>query len=80
MPSWYPENNLILPSDDEMRTLHKLAGLLGGGSGGSGGSGLGYQQVYQDRDPAAPDVPSKPAISFSSSTGVITQWNGSAWV
>lgn len=78
MLAFYPEGTKVLPSDDEMRTLHKLAFL--NGPGGGGGSGTGVQQVYQDRDPAAPDNPAFPAISYSSTTGVITQWNGAAWV
>lgn len=39
MPSFYPENNTSLPSDNEMRSLHKIVDMLGGA--GSGSSGLG---------------------------------------
>lgn len=36
MPSFYPENNTSLPSDNELRSLHKIVDLIGGGSGGGG--------------------------------------------
>lgn len=39
MPFFYPENNTVEPKDNELRTLHKIAGLLGGGGGG--GTGIG---------------------------------------
>lgn len=81
MPSFYPENNQILPSDGELRTLHKIASLNGAGSGGSSGTGsAGIQQVYYNRNPAAPINPAFDAISFNDD-GVITQWKGggSSW-
>jgi len=34
MPSFYPEGNTSKPSDNSMRSLHKLVDLAGGGSGG----------------------------------------------
>ena len=83
MPSFYPENNQILPSDNEMRTLHKIASLNGAGSGGSGGSGgVGIQQVFIGRDPALPDDPTKPALNYASGGGPMTQWDvaSQAWV
>lgn len=83
MLTFYPEGSLVLPTDDELRTLHKLAFLNGGGSGsgsGGGGSGSGAQEIYWDRDPAAPDVAAKPAISLDTATGVATYWDGAAWV
>lgn len=36
MPSFYPENNTSKPSDNDMRSLHKIVDLGGGGAGGSG--------------------------------------------
>jgi len=81
MPLFYPENNQILPSDDDMRTLHKIASLNGAGSGGSSGTGsAGIQQVYYNRNPAPPLNPAFDAISFDAN-GVITQWigGGSSW-
>lgn len=81
MISFYPEGDRVLPSDNELRTLHKIASLNGAGSGGSGGSGgIGVQQVYFNRNPAAPNNPAFDAISFNSD-GVITHWvgGGSAW-
>lgn len=41
MPNFYPEGDTSLPSDNEMRSLHKIVDLLNGGGSGSGiGSGL----------------------------------------
>ena len=83
MISFYPESTQILPSDDEMRTLHKIASLNGAGSGGNPGSGsAGGTQVYENRDPAAPDDPTRAAINFPTGGGPITQWAPSlqAWV
>lgn len=79
-PAFYPEGSLVLPSDNELRTLHKLAVLNGGSSGsGSGGSGSGAQEIYLNRDPAAPDDPTKPAASYNTTTQVVTWWTGAAW-
>lgn len=85
MPLFYPENNRILPSDDSNRTLHKIASLLGASSGGSGGGGtggLGTIQVYENRDPALPDDPTKAALNFPTNGGPLTQWSvaSQAWV
>ena len=48
----------------------------------SGGGGGGAQEVYIGRDPLPPDDPTKPALSFPSGGGTLTQWDvGSAsWV
>jgi len=41
MPSFFPEGDTALPTDDEKRSLIKIVDLLGGGGGGSGlGAGL----------------------------------------
>lgn len=83
MPSFYPENDQILPSDDELRSLHKIASLSGAGSGGLGGSGgTGTQMVFIARNPAAPDDPTKPALNYPSGGGPMTQWDvaSQAWV
>lgn len=53
MPSFYPENNTAKPSDDAMRSLHKLVDGGGGGGTLSGpgapGAGLGADgQTYWD--------------------------------
>lgn len=80
--AFYPESTLVLPTDDELRTLHKLAFLNGGGSGsgsGGGGSGSGTQEIFLDRDPAAPDDPTKPAASYNTATQVVTWWTGASW-
>ncbi len=34
MPNFLPEGNTVLASDNELRTLWKIASLLGGGGGG----------------------------------------------
>ncbi len=82
-PSFYPEGSRILPSDNEMRTLHKIAALNGAGSGSSPGSGVaGLQQVYIDRYPTAPDNRNFPALSFASGGGPMVQWDvaSQTWV
>lgn len=47
-----------------------------------GGGGGGTIQVYEDRDPAAPDDPTKAAVSYPSGGGTLTQWDtvAQAWV
>lgn len=83
MPSFYPENNQILPSDNEMRSLHKIASLSGAGSGGSAGTGgSAGQQVYMNRAPNPPDNTSIPAVSYDSTTGSLQHWNttSQSWV
>lgn len=46
MPSFYPENNTAKPSDDAMRSLHKL--VDGGGGGGGVASGDGPPDAATD--------------------------------
>lgn len=76
MISFYPEGSRILPSDNELRTLHKIASLNGAGSGASPGSGSsGVQQVFIDRAPAAPDNPSLVALNVRSDGGSWTKWD-----
>lgn len=57
MPSFYPENDTIKPSDDEMRTLHKLVSGGGGGSGtyatGGNFSGSGSPEGVVPAEPGA---------------------------
>lgn len=73
MPNFYPEGNRSLPSDNEMRSLHKIVDLGGGGSGGTGGTG--DLQVYVDRAPADPDNVSIAALSYPSGGGSIQSWD-----
>lgn len=49
---------------------------------GGGGGGGGTIQVYEDRDPAAPDDPTKAAVNYPSGGGTLTQWDtvAQAWV
>ena len=51
-------------------------------SSSSGGSGSGVEQVFEARDPAAPDDPTKAALSFPTGGGSLSQWSPSlgAWV
>lgn len=42
MPDFYPEGSTVLPTDGELRSLHKIASLAaisGGGGGGLSGTG-----------------------------------------
>lgn len=39
--TFYPEGNRALPSDNEMRSLHKLVDLFNSGAGGAGGVYIG---------------------------------------
>lgn len=39
MPAFFPENNTVLPSDNELRSLHKIVSLSGGGSSATYSSG-----------------------------------------
>lgn len=84
MPSFYPEGDQILPSDDDMRTLHKIASLNGAGSGGSsGGGGSGVQQVFTGASPpAAPTNPAIAAVFYPTGSGSIQQWDvaSQAWL
>lgn len=46
MPSFYPEGDTVLPSDNELRSLHKIVSLnsvvvSAGGLSGSGAPGAG---------------------------------------
>jgi hypothetical protein len=47
----------------------------GGGTGGGG-----TIQVYEGRDPAPPDDPTKAAVNYPVGGGSLTQWTGAAWV
>ncbi len=48
----------------------------------SGGSGSGALQVFEGRDPAAPDDTTEAAVSFPTGGGSLSQWSvaGQAWV
>lgn len=77
MPDFFGDGNTPRRSDPQWVILQKILGAVGGGGGGGG---TGDQQVYMDRDPAAPDNPALPAINYRTDLGSWTQWNGSAWV
>lgn len=65
MPWFYPENNTVLPKDNELRTLHKICDLVGsgGGSGGGGGGPSGAWIYWEDAhaDDNPPPFPTKAA-------------------
>lgn len=66
--------------DTKLITLQKILQVTASGGSGGGGSGTGAQEIYWDRDPAAPDDAANPAISLNTTTGVATYWDGAAWV
>lgn len=51
MPSFYPEGNASKPSDNSMRSLHKLVDLANGGLTSSGGTGGGSAGRYGSGSP-----------------------------
>ena len=51
MPSFYPEGNVVLAGDNELRTLHKIAGGSGSGSGLGGLSGVGSPEGVATASP-----------------------------
>lgn len=82
MPSFYPENNTVLPSDDGMRSLHKIVALNGGGSAGaySGGgnfSGTGSPEgvVTANKGATYVDTTSN-QFYFKTTDGTNTGWIG----
>lgn len=76
-PSFLGDGHTPRRSDTKWVILQKILGAELDGASAAAGQG----QVYRDRDPAAPDNPALAAISYNSSTGVITQWDlVSAWV
>ncbi len=50
-------------------------------AGGGSGGGSSSVQVYEGRDPAAPNDPTKAAVSFPVGGGSLTQWSvvNQAW-
>jgi len=48
----------------------------------AGGGGAGSIQVYEGRDPALPDDPTKAALSYPTGGGSLTQWDvpSQTWV
>jgi hypothetical protein len=76
-PTFLGDGSTPRHSDTKWTILQKILGIEVDG----GGSGGGTSQVFMDRAPAAPDDPSKAALSYNSSTGVLSQWDKiSAWV
>ena len=78
-PTFLGDGHTPRRSDTKWTILQKILGaeIDGGGTG----TGTGTLQVFMDRAPAAPDDPSEAALSYSSVTGVMSQWDKvSAWV
>lgn len=71
--TFYPEGTVSLPSDDAMRSLHKIAGA------GAGGSGSVFSGHYGGGTPT--DTPtSSAAIAYDLDAPFnMWTWNGSAW-
>lgn len=57
-----------------------LIAIAEGINQGGGGGGGGTIQVYEGRDPAPPDDPTKAALNYPVGGGTLTQWDGAAWV
>lgn len=77
--TFYPEGTVALPSDNEMRSLHKIAALVASGGSGVGGS----SQIYTGAaPPAAPSNTASAAIFYPDGGGSIQQWDvvSQAWV
>jgi hypothetical protein len=64
--------------DDKSLLVAIAEGINQGGGGGGGGT----IQVYEGRDPAPPDDPTKAAVNFPTNGGSLTQWSVAlqAWV
>lgn len=71
-------NCLLCTIPDGMWEPIKVSLLCQIATGGGGGSGA--IQVYEGRDPAPPDDPTKAAVSYPVGGGALTQWDGAAWV
>lgn len=83
MPTFYPEGNLSLPSDNEMRSLHKIVDLLGGGIGvftGGGGGAVFFGNYGGGTPTQTPTNPANGAVAIDlDAPNPIWYWNGSAW-
>lgn len=85
MPTWYPEGNLSLPSDDKMRSLHKICDLLGGGTGTFTGGGSGAVLIG-DGAPNSASIPTNKtaAAVYYQRDNAYAQWvwdtGSQAWV
>lgn len=71
MPTFLPEGNVALPSDDVQRSLHKIVDLVGGGTG----SASSAQMYTGAAPPAAPANTSKAAIFYPDGSGSIQTWD-----
>lgn len=75
-PSFLGDGHTPRRSDTKWVILQKI---LGAEIDGGGGSGAGNQEIFLNRDPAAPDDPTKPAASYNTTTQVVTWWDGANW-
>lgn len=78
MPSFYPEGNVALPSDDAMRSLHKIVGI-GNSSGGFGGAGSVFSGNYGGGTPTQTPTTSSAIAYDLDPPNAIWHWNGSNW-
>jgi hypothetical protein len=71
MPNFYPEGDVSLPSDDAMRSLHKLVNSGGGGSGTGNLSGVGSPEGVQAAEPGTlyVDTSTSPPSLWAKATG-----------
>lgn len=77
MPAFYPEGNTALPSDDAMRSLHKIISLGGGGSGS--GSGSVFSGNYGGAAPTQTPTTTSAVGYDLDSPFPVWYWNGSSW-
>lgn len=80
MPTFFPEGNLALPSDDAMRSLSKIVDLLNGGAGsGGGGTGSVFSGHYAGGVPTQTPT-SSAAIAYDlDPPNAVWNWSGTAW-
>jgi hypothetical protein len=62
MPSFYPEDNVGLAQDNELRTLHKILGVLNAGGAGNGSVITGH--FGGAAPPSSPTPTNKGAIAY----------------
>lgn len=74
MPTFYPEGNTSLPSDDAMRSLHKIVS-----NGSSGGSGSVFSGHYGGGTPTQTPTGTSAIAYDLDAPFQVWNWDGSAW-